>query len=399
MLNDSGFFHDFVMPWLGKDTYLLYAPVCRRWAAAFDKPVTHPRYAVADLETFLGYEDTLLEVDEPVFVARYATDPRLLSLFPVSYELAIEAAGAGNVAGVKRFIDPVILNFNGLGLIMFGEEGRLFSEVCLAAAKGGHLHVLAALDFVTKTFPLDALILGRAGNIEMLKYRMMHPCELSVDLVAIGAVEMGHIHVLQWLSARGFVWQNAVMITAAAQDPPTLEYLISEGCEADHLSLMDMAVTKNNIFMMQYLYERHHVSLSIWTIIEAVRESTRFAAAQWLIQNGYPLAPGVLDIAVRTGHVGIMRLLIDAGVPMTGQTVLGTIKDDGTFNCTMAKLLMAEGCPLDERFLLQAIRSGAISAIKWGRAQGLPWPADAMAEAAALPGAQAMVEFLVSEGV
>lgn len=362
-MDNTSLFRDLILPFLGEATYLLYAPVCRSWHAAFGRKVTHPRHVVQDLKTYRHHQEDILAIDRPVFVARYCRDDRLLVLFG---------------GGCRRLAKEAVMKGNLKSAFWFGVE----QDVTSMAIQHG------LLDLKLLTNSRNPLVfskdIGTGGRVEYLEWMAGHGLLDSrvVEHVTVEAIKAGHVHVLQWFSDRGYDW-NVRIVADLCRHPHMLDYLLSHGHDVHDLIVSDFA-RYNNQPLARHLYERCGLAPLRWQLNTAA-EAGHVTMVRLLMSYGCP-TDGAIQAAIRGGHIGVVRMLIDAGVPITRDDMLHTLYYGSIqrkpFRGAIMKLLHAERpIPLDSMFLMEAIRIWSMPAIKWLRCKGVAYPRNAAAAA------------------
>jgi hypothetical protein len=131
------------------------------------------------------------------------------------------------------------------------------SEVCGAAAKARHFHILRWAR--SKGFPWSIWTcnwIAGHGDLETLKWAIDTGCRLQLDLVLVKAIKYGHMHIVDWLLAKGAKFSEAACAGAAKKGRfDALKWLRSQGCPWDHRTC-DEAARRGDLEMLMWVREK-----------------------------------------------------------------------------------------------------------------------------------------------
>lgn len=321
-------FQYFILPWVGKDTYLLYAPVCRAWAAAYaGATVTHPRHLVADCATYQRF-CTLDCID--IYAARYAPED-VLALIPTSNSIHLggEAAVFDNVAGVSRFRSV---------------PHRCEYDMMILAIKYGCMSVISYLfadyDLDNYIYSDEVNTAASAGRVEVLEWLEEKGWPFADDDIkpASEAAKMGHQHVLDWLDLRGYQWRgNDRVCTSAAEGGQLalLQKLITENCAFSSDSAFEIAIEYGHLHVAKWIERVYRIEPEP-TYLEAAALGWQREAAVWLRSLGCEWSVGVYREA-------LTKLTFE--LP----------SDDNAPFLDMFEWLLVHGCPVSPTALTECL--------------------------------------------
>lgn len=311
-------FQELILPWLGEDTWILYAPVCREWAAAYGgATVTHPRHVLASLALFKRYrryfnlnDPAATSEKEALYIARYGAIDVLRACKISDKRLAREAAEYGNAPAVLHFGSPL------------STEDAVLAGL---AAKGGHLSVLRLFDIMAfDEIDIEVIFyeLGRMGDksiLEEMRDRYpddLKPCaEMSF---AQGAAYKNHLHVLEWLGHKNFSIVNAA---AHGGHLELVQLLVARGYPLRAESACRCAIMGASVEVADWLMQTReiNVSPSWWeAVILACMDPIR--SFEWLAAHRTPFAANTMIHARNAPNPTarrklIIQWLINAGCP------------------------------------------------------------------------------------
>lgn len=345
-------FRDLILPWLGADTYFLYAPVCREWSAAYANKVTHPRHLVADCSTYQRLRREI-GVNVDTYAARYA-GADVLALFPEKNEIALldEAAKFGNLAAVERFRHST-----------FRPDEK--SKLMIIAAEYGRINVL---DYLFPGYPLTDIDIGsdeieaaaRGGQIKVLEWIEAKGWVFDEDeidgSIAPMAAKMGHQHVLDWLDIRWDSWRNCDLACCYAADGgqlTLLKKLISEGCAFNAEGVFEFAVEAGQFSVVEWINEVYHIEPNS-AYIDMAALCWRREIIVWLRALGCDWSDNVYSMA-----------LVKAGEHFVLQEAVLDIFD----------WLFDQGCPVSEAVFRECLKVQAyhdmLEVIEWFVTKGI----------------------------
>jgi hypothetical protein len=202
---------------------------------------------------------------------------------------------------------------------------QLNSSVAPAAAAHGHFEALRWA--VEQGCPLSDACDGVSygGYLDILKWLVERGAEWYVQRVVQNAAGEGHLHVLKWVHARveagahGDVfgpstWRNA----AYNGSVDVMAWLLEIGAPWEE-DVFYCAAESGHLRAMQWMVE-HGVPLDPYAIVPAVTDSDVPLVAWILAQQGgvqMDLEEDLLELAVHSGKIYIVRLILDAGYPWT----------------------------------------------------------------------------------
>lgn len=367
LIEDAGFFHDQLMPFLGEDTYLLYAPVCRGWSKAYTAKVTNPRHLFADLDTFTRHKEDMWDC-VTLFAARYATDPAILELFERGdVELAIEAIKYGNVASYEWFILDIYC-----------------SSIVPTAAEYGRLEILKLLE-IDDDYERVLEAAGKSGSIEVIDY-ILHTDELLeeedlIDIMLIAAAAAGHLHVVEYARDEGLEWRRPEVAAAAIEGGHQwlFEWLVREGCGFSIDECMKAAARGGHLGTLIWLRDVHAGRLTE-AVINAAAIAGHRGIVQWLRAEGCPWSAATLEGSVESGDYLLVKWMLDNGCPMNEDCCIAAVRWSSPYRTDIVGLLRAEGCPWSDRTAIAAIGNNATRFLKWALDRSIPLTIDVMKE-------------------
>lgn len=340
-------FRDLILPWLGRDTYLLYAPVCRTWAAAYPEPITHPKHLVADVEMFTRHRDDMGDM-AATFVARHAQDTDVFALVERDDDLTTEAIKYGNMIAFNWFWSGI------------------YDDVHEAILTSGRVEFFKFLD-EDEIYEDDWSHVGKSGNLEAIEWFTRQDFHFEdASPAAVGAVQCGHVHVLDWLDSNSLPWRERRVTEAAAGagSIQMLEELIRRECPADNEWCIHAAIRSGHLETLDWLFARYEGRSS--RFISAAVRSDRFAIAKWLFERGVPMHPDALhDAVARSCNCENIKWFIDSGAPIyQGVDLYDSLKRPHE-HMDIIKLLYAEGYRWSPAFFLKCIRSKRFELAWW----------------------------------
>jgi hypothetical protein len=234
-----------------------------------------------------------------------------------------------------------------------------------------------------------------------------------------GAAAGGHQHVLQFLRAQGYEWDDAACHTAVIRgDLTTLKWLHEQGCPWDARFISDDAAATGSIEMLAYL-KQEGCHLRDYTM-KIAAEKGHLAVCQYLRAEQCPVDTLSCAAAAQNGHLEIVRFLNESGCPWDIYTLSvraaenadlelleylkqeGCVFDTGTMSGAsssghthICQYLRAQQCPWDTGACFNAARGGSLSTLRWLHEQGCPWNVNEVRLGAAGCGHIAMLEFML----
>jgi hypothetical protein len=220
--------------------------------------------------------------------------------------------------------------------------GRNGHNICVAAASGGHLHVLEwALNnelAVWNDEMSDAA--AENGRLHVLRFAQARDYPMSGQELGLSAAN-GHLNVVIWLREQGHPWDEFICAAAAGGGQlHVLQWLRSKGCP--------------------WLAD---------TCREAAREG-HLHIVQWARANGCHWGPLTCAVAASRGHWHIVQWARANGCPWDAQTCTAAASNGDLHMLQWAK---AHGCPWDGETCSWAVRSGSLHILQWARANDCPW--------------------------
>ncbi len=168
-----------------------------------------------------------------------------------------------------------------------------------------------------------------SGRLENLKYARAHGCAWGSS-VCSGAAEHGHFEVLKWARENGCEWDSATLRGAASAGRlDILEWSITNGCPSSKDTL----------------------------ICASAAGGSHLAVLRWLRgEKQFPWDVGTLVRAAGAGCFGSVEYCLDGGLELDASVVAAAVLQN---QFQMVKFLIEEkGCPVDERAVKLAQRSG-----------------------------------------
>ena len=166
-------------------------------------------------EAITGLPDHL--VVEHILRSEYFDDPADLARLPAVSRAMRDAVAATGL----RFEELSSSDATRLGCLSAAQRlqrgGRLWAleDLCMAAARGGHLEELKVLR--ASGWPWDTRTCASAaarGHLEVLQWLRVNGCPWDRNTCAAAAYS-GHLNVLQWARANGAPWDEETCKDAA----------------------------------------------------------------------------------------------------------------------------------------------------------------------------------------
>jgi hypothetical protein len=325
-------------------------------------------------------------------------------------------------------------------------------DICNLAARYGQLNVLKwaikkkyqVNDFVSKEasnnkeiliwlidngYKISTLALNniaKKGDLDLLKYAHGKNTEIN-SLVAWGAAEFGHLHILKWMiydinvdfkeneeywtcswAAHGgkldvlkwlrdnnFRWNEMTTSQAAVGNHfEVLKYVIDNGCPFDELTFANAAKHKgkSSIETLSWL-RRIGCPWDEYTCSTAA-SSGNLEALQWLRENGCPWSERTCDLAALYGQLEVLKWAREHGCPWSTHT-LSYAASKGSIETL--EYLMNNRCPIDSEACAMAAERGHLDVLKWLRSKGCPWDSRTISFAA-LDGHLEVVKYAMMNG-
>lgn len=390
-MDSTGFFRDMILPFLGEDTYLLYAIVCRGWSKAYGTKVTNPRYLFIDAHVFHFYKEDMWD-RVSVFAARYASDQDILKLFDRDdIKLATEAIKYGNASGYNWFLPRI--------------QGDEDFDPFMIAAEYGQVVMFPELDI---SDPRAVGVLGTSGNTATIDWMLSNDegRELLTDWSyspAVGAARSGHLHFIEYLEDKGIEWRSEEVISAAAEGGHVwlIIKLLEMGCPIYESVTMEYAASAGQIEVMEWLIQEYNDEIDANIISYASRGDRPLPVIKWLHMQGYPLTTDVIQGAVESGSYAAVKWLIDMGCPMDELACVNTINPEDhpdRIRIDILKLLRAEGCPWNDLVCRRAIACNNLVVLDVLLSMGAPLTPDVMISAISCSKDLKQAEWLLERG-
>lgn len=177
-----------------------------------------------------------------------------------------------------------------------GKGPNLTSEVLGSAAEGGHLDVIRWLR--SKGCPWNELTSNKAaaaGSLESLEFLRRHGCPFGQ--ASFSAASTGQIKVLEWLRRQGLLRVEPMTCAAAATggELECLEYLKSASFPFDRNATL-MAVRNGQLNSLEWLLSNGKLELDVHMCDEAAA-SGNLNTLKWLRKAGCPGDSGCWAVA------------------------------------------------------------------------------------------------------
>jgi hypothetical protein len=151
------------------------------------------------------------------------------------------------------------------------------------------------------------------------------------------------------------------------------ENLINVGSHLIPKFICDVAIEKNNLKILEWLYEKGF-ECSAWTFYTAVKEGN-LDILKWLKEKNCPWDKHNSCItSIIHGHFEIMEWLFDNGCNFN-EEMCGAAAMCGNLN--FLKWLREKKCPWDEKTSKFAIYEGHLDILEWINNEKCPFPEDA----------------------
>lgn len=217
------------------------------------------------------------------------------------------------------------------------------SEVCTAAAAGGHRHIIEwsrAQGCGWSTTTCAAAAAG--GHLELLKWLREQDCPWSY-FTAFYAVKAGHTHILQWA--------------------------LTKGCPSD-AAVCHAAIVAGRFDMLQWLHNtKFDVGLTV--CFYAARRGN-VELLEWASAQGYCWWP-------RQAALSLPQAVNPARRPPQ-ISFTDCAAEDGHLDAV--KWAVANGCTWDAKTAIKASRKGHLCVLQWAVAHGHQWDPHECLEAA-----------------
>lgn len=257
-------FFDFFLPWLGADTYLLYAPVCRMWQKAYPSAITHPRHL---FESRGAYDRLVRYAGDRlcVYAARFCADPAILAQITVDPRDGPKPLYEAIVYGNIPFIEWIYASFPKIT-----HEYTFYKNI----GKGGHKAVVE-------------WFIENCGHA-------FDPTAFSAErgLVA-GAIEKPiKADFIKWMSTfYPSVVSTFLIMVAQGGAAPDTALLFRERWPGFETRMVEQAIAYRRFDMLAFLYDHDFpmIAHSMWrTLAAARRDETMYqqaigvGAATWI---------------------------------------------------------------------------------------------------------------------
>jgi hypothetical protein len=257
------------------------------------------------------------------------------------------------------------------------------SATCAAAAKGGHVEVLAWARNYYIPCAWDESACVRAaeqGHLEVLQWLRSQdpPCPWN-KTACFRAVGQGHLEVLQWLRSQDppCPWDETVCLQAVfserldilqwlrSQDPPCpwSKDVCTEAARIGHLDILQWA--------------RAHGASWSKAVPRVAADEGHFDVLKWVISHGCPVGKSTCENVAGHGRLDLLQWLRsqDPPCPWDGRTCAAAVMAE---RLDILQWLRGQipPCPWDGYAIYSAAVNGRWDIVKWARMNGCPWNDD-----------------------
>mgnify|MGYP000303398411 CR=1 FL=1 len=237
------------------------------------------------------------------------------------------------------------------------------------AAEHGQLKCLQYLHSAQRYSLIGcASVAAASGSLDCLKYVVdwykMYNFQPR-EQVCIAAAKKGHLHCLEYLREQGYLWDYNVGIAAAAAGSlPGLQYYHANGGER-HYMVCHAAALNGHLSCLQYAHEdgcplmpatvtvkvnkeykrRFSVSSGVMHLVEQVAQYKHWDCVLYLILQNYPLTLRVTSLLARKHKDSLLQLAIERGCALAADVGVLIAKSG---NLDLLKLAMKNGCKLEQ---------------------------------------------------
>jgi hypothetical protein len=268
--------------------------------------------------------------------------------------------------------------------------------ICMAAATGGHLHVLEWALTNELALWLDDMSDAAAehGHVHVLRFAQSRGYPMRAFLrVYDGPARNGHLNVVMWFRGQGYPWDAQTCAASAggghlhvlqwlrANDCPWNVYTCSDAAHEGHLHILQWARANG------CLWEENTCS--------SAAHGGHLHVLQWARANGCRWNVDTCSSAAEGGQFEIMQWARANGCPWDAHTCAAAVRQG---QLPMLQWVRANGCDWDEETCLYAARYGYLDILQWARANGCPWDAAACFQAARDANRMEIVQWMITTG-
>jgi hypothetical protein len=238
------------------------------------------------------------------------------------------------------------------------------------AALGGHLHIMKWINAHGYLIDGDKCseTAAQLGHLSIVQWLRTHN-KFSYLRVYASAALGGHLEILKWLKAQGLFFDRYTVQNAVRSGNLELLIWIQANGGAIPSELILLAASSNHINIFKWIYEQTGSMPDVAFVYAHATRNNNVEMVQWMLDKHYKPHFSNISSAATFGRLEILKLFYQHGEQMDGSVFLGAIQHNHLSLLKWAIEINVE-LPLNTCFV--AARQKHYDILKWACDNGCP---------------------------